>query len=451
MNCDSVILAAGLGTRMKSRKTKVLHPLSEKPLIWWAVQSARAATGRNPLVVIGSEDREVQEVIGEYADCVEQVERLGTGHAVLQTMDRLRGKSDLLLVTLGDMPFLSKESLQELIQTQMKNQGAISLLTAHVSTSRGFGRILRDEGGMITGIIEEAHATQEQLAIKEVNVSAYCFRADWLWNRLPDLPLSPKGEYYLTDVVGLAVADGSPIAWMETKDENEIIGINTREHLAEAQRVMRERINHKWMLSGVTIVDPATTMIGPDVEIGMDTTILPNTIIEGKTSIGEDCTLGPNSVLRDSSLMDRCRVFMSVVEGATLEEDVDIGPYAHLRKGAYLCRGVHMGNFGEVKNSTLKPGVKMGHFSYVGDAVVGENTNVSAGVITCNFDGESKHETEIGENVFLGSDTMLVAPVKLGRGSRTGAGSVVTKDVPEHTLVAGVPARGIRKLDQNDE
>jgi bifunctional UDP-N-acetylglucosamine pyrophosphorylase/glucosamine-1-phosphate N-acetyltransferase len=450
MNCNSVILAAGLGTRMKSRKTKVLHPLSERPMIWWAMQSVLQATGQNPLIVVGPEDSEVQTMIGKDVDFVVQEDRLGTGHAVMQTMDKVRGKSDLLLVTLGDMPLLSVENLRELVQTQRGNQGAVSLMTAQVKTSRGFGRILRDEKGMITGIIEEAHATPEQLAIKEVNVSAYCFRSDWLWDRLPDVPISPKGEYYLTDIIELAVEDKSPIAWVEVEDETEIIGINTREHLAEAQSVMNERINRKWMLSGVTIVDPATTMIGPDVEIGMDTTILPNTILEGKTSIGEDCNLGPNSVIRDSRIMDRCHVFMSVMDGAILEDDVDVGPFAHLRKGAYLCRNVHMGNFGEVKNSTLKPGVKMGHFSYVGDTLVGENTNVGAGVITCNFDGESKHKTEIGENVFLGSDTMLVAPIKLGRGSRTGAGSVVTKDVPENTLVAGVPARGIRKLDSND-
>lgn len=446
MNCDSVILAAGFGTRMKSRIPKILHLLSEKPLIWWAVQSARQATERKPVVVVAPEDTEVQQVIGEDATFVEQADRLGTGHAVMQAERSLRGKSDLILVTLADMPLITTESLKELIQTQFHNEGVISLLTAKVSKSRGFGRILRNDEGEIVGIIEEAHATPEQLTIQEVNVSAYCFKAEWLWDHLQKLPVSPKGEYYLTDIIGLAVEEGSPIAWVEVEDENEIIGINTREHLAEAQAVLRYRINKGLMLSGVTIVDPRTTFIGPDVEIGGDTVILPNTTIEGKTVIGEECRLGPNSHIRDSSVSDRCKIFMSVMEGATLEEDVDIGPYAHLRKGATLCRGVHMGNFGEVKNSTLKPGVKMGHFSYVGDAVVGENTNVSAGVITCNYDGETKHETEIGEDVFIGSDTMLVAPIKIGKGSRTGAGSVVTKDVPENTLVAGVPARGIRKL-----
>jgi bifunctional UDP-N-acetylglucosamine pyrophosphorylase/glucosamine-1-phosphate N-acetyltransferase len=450
MKCESVILAAGLGTRMKSRIPKVLHPLSGNPIIWWAVQSAYEATGRKPLVVIGPEDGEVREVIADSANFVEQHDRLGTGHAVTQAAERLRGKSDLVLVTLGDMPLLSVESLRSLIDTQAQNDGAISLATASVLKARGFGRILRDPQGNIAGIIEEAHATPEQMAILEVNVSAYCFEAEWLWGHLSLLPLSPKGEYYLTDIVELAVEERSRVAWVEISEENEIIGINTREHLAEAQAVLNEKINRKWMLSGVTIVDPKTTYIGPDVKIGMDTTVLPNTMIEGETVIGEDCRLGPNSFIRGSMIADRCQVFMSVMEGAVLEEDVDIGPFAHLRTGAYLCRGVHMGNFGEVKNSTLGPGVKMGHFSYVGDTKVGENTNVSAGVITCNYDGERKNETDIGENVFIGSDTMLVAPLKIGKGARTGAGSVVTKDVPDFTLVAGVPARAIRKLKEND-
>jgi bifunctional UDP-N-acetylglucosamine pyrophosphorylase/glucosamine-1-phosphate N-acetyltransferase len=450
MICQPVILAAGFGTRMKSRIPKVLHPLGGKPLISWAVNCARDATGRDPVVIIGPEDQEVREVLGENVRYVEQAERLGTGHAVLQAAETLEGKSDLILVTLGDMPFLQVDSLKKLISTQEDARGALTMLTAKVSKSRGFGRILRDERGQILSIVEEAHASPEQLMINEVNVSVYCFEAQWLWQHLNQLPLSPKGEYYLTDIVAIAAESWSMIASIEVEDEEEIIGINTREHLAEAHEVLKRRINRRWMLSGVTIVDPSTTYIDPQATIGEDTTILPGTHIRGDTAIGRRCVLGPNSMIEDSSMGDRCQVTMSVVEGATLEEDVDIGPYAHLRRGAYLCRGVHMGNFGEVKNSTLGPGVKMGHFSYIGDAQIGGNTNVSAGVITCNFDGEKKHSTEVGEDVFFGSDTMLVAPLHIGRGSRTGAGSVVTRDVPENTLVAGIPARAIRKLEDGD-
>jgi bifunctional UDP-N-acetylglucosamine pyrophosphorylase/glucosamine-1-phosphate N-acetyltransferase len=450
MICESVILAAGFGTRMKSKIPKVLHRLSEKPLIWWTVQLAQEATGRAPTVVVGPEMKEIRDVLDDGVHYVEQNQRLGTGHALLQVATSLAGKSDLVLVTLGDMPLLKVETLKNLIKTQAQNEGPMTLLTAKVKHARQFGRIVRDENGLIQGIVEEADASLEQLEITEVNPSVYCFEANWLWETLPSLPISAKGEYYLTDILEIATRKGLKVASMEAEEEEEIIGINTRVHLAEAQAVLKERINRDWMLSGVTILDPDTTYIGPEVEIGKDTTIMPNTTLEGESIIGEDCSIGPNSIVRQSIIGDRCKVFMSMMEGATLEDEVDIGPFAHLRKGAYLCRGVHMGNFGEVKNSKLGPGVKMGHFSYVGDTSVGENTNVSAGVITCNYDGKNKHETEIGENVFLGSDTMLVAPLRVGKGARTGAGSVVTKDVPENTLVAGIPARAIRKVEESE-
>ncbi len=449
MDCEAVILAAGLGTRMKSRLPKVLHPVLERPMIWWAVQAAYQACGAPPTLVIGPDAEGVRQAAGEGCRFAVQRERLGTGHALAQAEQALHDSAPLLLVTSADMPLLRAETLQRLIQAQRENDGPLSLLTARVRRTRGFGRILRDGQGAIVGIVEEAHATPEQLALDEVNVGVYCLRADWVWPRLRQLPLSPKGEYYLTDLVAMAAAQGQ-VGWLMVEDEEEIIGVNTRVHLAEAEAAMRRRINHQWMLQGVTIVDPQSTYIGPQVELGRDTVLLPNTYLLGTTRVGADCEIGPNTHIRDSQLGDRCQVRFSVLEGATLEEEVDVGPFAHLRRGAHLCRGVHMGNFGEVKNSTLGPGVKMGHFSYVGDTVVGANSNIGAGAITCNFDGERKHRTEIGEDAFIGSDTMLVAPLKVGRGARTGAGSVVTRDVPPNTLVAGVPARAIRKLDQDD-
>ncbi len=449
MDCAAVILAAGLGTRMKSRLPKVLHPILEKPLVWWAVGAARQACGSPPTLVIGPDGEQVRQAVGEACRFVVQEERLGTGHALAQAAEALRGGPPLLLVTSADMPLLRAETLARLIEAQRENSGVLSLLTARVRRTRGFGRILRDEHGAVVGVVEEAHASPQQLALDEVNVGVYCLRSEWVWPRLAELPLSPKGEYYLTDLVSMAAAEG-PVGWLAVEDEDEIIGVNNRIHLAEAELAMRRRINERWMLQGVTIVDPPTTRIGPHVQIGQDTLLLPNTSLLGATRIGEACQIGPNTQIRDSQLGDRCLVHFSVLTGATLEEDVDVGPFAHLRKGAYLCRGVHMGNFGEVKNSTLGPGVKMGHFSYVGDTVVGANSNIGAGAITCNFDGQRKHKTEIGEDVFIGSDTMLVAPLKVGRGARTGAGSVVTRDVPPHTLVAGVPARAIRKLNADE-
>jgi bifunctional UDP-N-acetylglucosamine pyrophosphorylase/glucosamine-1-phosphate N-acetyltransferase len=302
----------------------------------------------------------------------------------------------------------------------------------------------------VQAIVEEAEATAEQLAIQELNSGVYCFQAAWLWEALRRIPLSPKGEYYLTDLVGIAVSDGLSVQAISASDPNELIGINTRLHLAEAESILRQRINRDWMLAGVTLADPATSYIEAGVTIGQDTVIWPNTHLRGKTVIGANCTIGPNTIIADSQVGEQCKIIASVLEKAILEDHVEVGPFAHLRKGAHLARGVHMGNFGEVKNSYLGPDTKMGHFSYIGDATIGEDVNIGAGTITCNFDGERKNPTIIGSNVFIGSDTMLVAPVKLGDRARTGAGSVVTKDVQPDTLVVGVPARAIRRLKKNE-
>ncbi len=450
MKCEAVLLAAGLGTRMKSRLPKVLHPLAGVPMVDWSIEACSQATKKKPYLVVGPASEELQRQADGKCIFIEQTDRLGTGHAVMQGREALEGKADLILVAHADMPLLRADTFERLITRQNENSGPLTILTAEVQESRGFGRIKRDTSGKIQGIIEELHATLQEQAIRELNVGAYVFHADWLWENLPKLPLSPKGEYYLTDMVSLAVEQDQTVESVSVTSLDEVIGINTREHLAEAEHAVRMRINRRWMEEGVTIIDPATTYIGLDVHVGQDTVILPNTHLEGVTSIGEDCRIGPNSIVRGSVVGNGSRIEASVVEGATLEEEVEIGPFAHLREGAHLCRGVHMGNFGEVKNSRLEAGVKLGHFCYIGDAHIGENTNIGAGTITCNYDGENKHHTEIGADVFIGSDTMLVAPLKIGRGARTGAGSVVTKDVPDWSLAAGVPARVIRKLDNHD-
>jgi bifunctional UDP-N-acetylglucosamine pyrophosphorylase/glucosamine-1-phosphate N-acetyltransferase len=310
---------------------------------------------------------------------------------------------------------------------------------------RGFGRILRDKHGHVVTIVEEVDATPEQLAIQELNVGAYCFQADWLWDNLDKLPLSSNGEYFLTDMIGLASSAGLPVEACILENPAEAMGINTRVHLAEAEALMRKQNNTKWMLAGVTIIDPNNTYIDASVTIGQDTILYPNTFLEGETVIGEDCRIGPNTILRDTQVGDRSEIVGSVIESAKIEDQVDIGPFGHLRKGAHLAQGVHVGNFGEIKNATLGSGTKMGHFSYIGDATIGKNVNIGAGTITCNYDGKEKHHTTIEDDVFIGSDTMLIAPIKIGKGSRTGAGSVVTKNVEENTVVVGTPARAIRK------
>lgn len=450
MECSPVILAAGLGTRMKSSLPKVLHALGGRPLIRWTVEASRRATGVEPYVVVGPEAEGVHRAAGEGVHFIEQAERLGTGHAVLQAMGALEGRSTWVLVTSADMPLLQADTLRRLVAAQRVSTGPMTLLTVHAEEARGFGRVLRDASGRVRGIIEAAHATPAQLAIRELNVGAYCYDAEWLWDRLPALRRSPKGEFYLTDLVAMAVDEGHTVDTVEVEDPDEAIGINTRQHLAQAEAALRQRINRGWMLAGVTMADPATTYIGPEVEIGQDTVLLPSTHLEGRTRVGSGCRLGPNAVIRASTVGDRCVVESSVVEEAEIAEEVSVGPFAHLRPGTRLGRGVHVGNFGEIKNSTLGPGVKMGHFSYLGDATVGAETNIGAGTITCNFDGERKHPTEIGEGAFIGSDTMLVAPVRIGSGARTGAGAVVTRDVPGDSLAVGMPARAIRKLDSND-
>ena len=449
MRVTAILLAAGQGTRMKSSLPKVLHPVAGKPMIWHALEAIKQSTTEKPVVVVGHGADEVIKYLGDSAQTVLQEPQLGTGHAVMQAEALLKGKTDLVVVCYSDMPLLSGETLQKLVETQKNNKGPISMLTVHADNPRGFGRVIRNDDGTVSSIVEEYVATADQLQVKELNVGGYCFDADWLWDALSRIPKnSKKGEYYLTDTVELAAKDGLTVQATVMDDLEETIGVNTRVHLSECETAMRRRINHEHMLNGVTMVDPASVYIDIGVTIGVDTVIMPNTYIHGKTEIGEGNVVGPNSIIRNSKIGNRCKVLAADLESAVLEDDVDMGPFARLRKGAHLGSHVHMGNFGEVKDSYLADGVKMGHFSYIGNAQIGSNTNIGAGTITCNYDGEKKHATEIGEDVFIGSDTMLVAPLKIGDGARTGAGAIVTKNVAEDTLVVGMPARPIKKLER---
>ena len=446
MNLAVVILAAGQGTRMKSSRPKVLHRLGGQPLVEYALAAAQSLTDQRPVLVIGHGADAVRAALGERVVYVAQAEQLGTGHAVQQAAPLLKGRSDYVVVTYSDMPLIRVESLHALAETQARHLGPLTMLTVMASHPSDFGRVVRDETGKVLAIVEVAQATPEQKRITELNPGAYCFKADWLWATLPRLPLSPKGEYYLTDLIGLAVAEGGDVATVVSEDEAEAIGINTRAQLAEAEAALRQRVNERWMAEGVTLIDPATTYIEPSAQLGRDTVVMPNTHIQGRSLIGEDCVIGPNTIIRDTTIGDRCQVECSVLEGAFLADEVKMGPFARLRPGARLERGVRMGNFGEVKNSTLGPGTHMGHFSYVGDATIGEHVNIGAGTITCNYDGVKKSRTVIEDHAFIGSDTMLVAPVTVGGRARTGAGAVVTKDVPPDSLAVGMPARVIRRM-----
>ncbi len=445
MKLASIVLAAGKGTRMKSNLPKVLHQVCGKPMVHYAVNAAQMSGAEKIVLVIGHGAEEVQKYLGERVVYALQQEQLGTGHAVQSALPAISEDYDTILVTYGDMPLLTEGTLQKLLQTQAKNSGPVSMVTMISEDPKGFGRIIRGMDGSVVAIVEEVQCTPEQLAIQELNVGAYCFDAKWLWQALKRLPLSPEGEFYLTDVVGIAVQDGLRVDALTVTDNQEALGINTRVHLAEAETVMRQRILENLMLEGVTVIDPASTYVEASVKIGMDTILQPNTFLRGNTVIGENCVIGPNTIITDCQVGNRCSILAVVMEKAIVEDGVDIGPFARLRKGAHLGPGVHMGNFGEVKDSYLGAGTKMGHFSYIGNATIGKDVNIGAGTITCNYDGEKKHPTVIGDRVFIGSDTMLVAPLTIEADAKTGAGAVVTHDVAAGEVVVGVPAKPMRK------
>lgn len=444
----AVILAAGQGTRMISKLAKVLHPIAGKPMIGYGVDAAKFAGVERTVVVVGHQGEQVRELLNGQVEFAEQPVQRGTGDAVKCAMPVLGETAGHVLVFYADMPLLKPETLAALVDKHLSTDATLTMLTLMVTGDRmSFGRILRDAQGNAARIVEEVETTPEQFEISEINPGVYCFKADWLATNLDKIQPSPKkGEYYLTDLLEMAVAQGALVETETIYDASQCIGINTRVHLALAEKTTRERIRERVMLNGATLIDPDSTFIGWDVEIGQDTVILPNTHLHGKTRIGADCTIGPNAIIHNSAIGDACNIGPSVIESATLEDHVELGPFCHLRPGAYLSRGVHLGNYAEVKKSRLGEGVHMGHFSYVGDAEIGARTNIGAGTITANYDGRSKHKTIIGKDVFIGSDTVIRAPATIGDRARTGAGAIVTKDIPPDTLAVGVPARVIRKL-----
>lgn len=446
----AVVLAAGMGTRMRSAQPKVLHPVAGQPLVRHVVRAVAPLAPAQTVIVVGHGAAEVQATLGPAYEYVIQTEQRGTGHAVLQARTAVEGRAETVLVLYGDTPLLQPATLAALLELHQARPGTrITLLACITPTPTGYGRIIRDGAGQVTGVVEERVATPEERAITETNSGIYCFDAAWLWPRLAALPVhAGANEYFLTDMVGVAVAEapGSVQTWTLTGLE-EAKGINTRVELAEADLLLRDRIRHAWMLAGVTMIDPRSTYIDADVTLGPDTVLYPGCYLEGQTQVGAGCRLGPQAHLRDATLGDGCTVGGSLLEGCTLEPGVTVGSYSHLRPGAYLSTGVHLGNFAEVKNAHLGPDVAMHHFSYIGDADIGAGTNIGAGTITANFSrARQKNRTVVGAGVFIGSDSVLVAPVEVGAGAMTGAGAVVTKDVPPGTLVVGMPARVIRRL-----
>jgi len=441
MSVSVSILAAGQGKRMHSDKPKVLHELAGWPMVRYVLEIAAQVSDRVPVLVVGHGAAEARRTLGEDVVYVEQPEQLGTAHAVLRCRTYLQGQADTILVLYGDTPLVQPDTLRRMLDHHRATRSTVTILTFVPPTSQGYGRILRGPDGRVLDIVEDRVATEAQKQIRECNSGILCFCDTWLWPNLAALEVSETGEYFLTDLIARAAGQDLAVEALQVDDPSEVMGIDNRVKLAQAEQIMRQRLNEKWMLAGVTLVDPATTYLEPGIELGQDTVILPNTHIRGTTRIGRHGVIGPNTVLTDCQIGDRCSLEAVFAEGATVEDDVDVGPFAHLRAGAYLARGVHMGNFGEVKKSYLGPGTKMGHFSYIGDATIGAEVNIGAGTVTCNYDGQRKNRTIIGEGAFIGSDTMLVAPVEVGARAKTGAGSVVTHDIPANSVAYGVPAR----------
>ena len=443
------VLAAGLGTRMRSRTPKVLHLVAGKPLLSHVLDAVRQA-GARPVVVLSKESEPAREIVGDAAVALQDPPR-GTGDAVRVALGEVRDGAGEAFIVYGDTPLLRADTLRALAKLRAERGAALALLSGAVGTANAYGRVVRDASGDVARVVEARLATAEERALPESNLGAYAVDLAWLRKAVPRLHANETGEVFLTDLVALAVAEGARVAAHRTDDPNEGMGVNTRVELAAAEDVVRARIRERHMLSGVTFHDPGSSLVDVDVELAPDVVIERGCILEGRTRVGAASRIGPYAILRDTTVGERCRVEASVLEGATLEDDVRIGPYSHLRPGAHLERGVEMGNFGEVKNARLGKGTKMHHFSYVGDAQVGERVNIGAGTITLNYDGVRKHRTEIGDEAFIGSDTLLRAPIKVGARSVTGAGSVVTKDVPADMLAVGVPARIRRKTERKEK
>ena len=437
----AVVLAAGGGTRMESALPKVLHPVCGMEMVRHVVDAVRAVHSGPLVVVVPPDATAARQCLGDSVEYVEQAEAKGTGHALLQAEGLLHNRASRLLVLCGDTPLILPSTLSGLKDQHQASGATATLLTSDKVPPDGLGRIVRDASGRVIDVVEEAEAGDAQRIITEINGGVYGFQTEWLWPALRELAPSSTGEFYLTDLVRMASGAGVAVESVGSEEPMEILGVNNRVQLAQAERVMRERILQRWMLAGVTIVDPATTYIDAGVTVGRDTTIHPNTTLGSGSHIGERCTLGPGSMIHDSVVGDDCKVVASMLEEVRLDSWVDVGPFSHLRPGTVVERDVHIGNYAEVKNSRLGRGTKMGHFSYIGDAEVGQDVNIGAGAITCNFDGDNKNRTIIEDNAFIGSDTMLVAPVRIGARSATGAGSVVTSDVPADSLAVGMPAR----------
>lgn len=434
MRTTAIILAAGQGTRMKSKLPKVLHKVLGKPMVQWVIDCLTAAGVTDKITVLGHGAEQVATVVGEQTSIVYQTEQLGTGHAVMQGVKALGAENDCVIVICGDTPLLQADTIKSLLAKHNAEKNMVTVLTAQASDPTGYGRIVRN-GAQIEAIVEQKDATEEEKTITEINTGTYCFNQQFLLQYLPTLTTNnAQKEYYLTDLIKIANQNQFPVGGYQLDDFSESLGVNNRVQLAQAEQVLRQRKCREVMLAGVTLIDPASTYIGADVVIGNDTIIYPNVVLEGATVIGSDNIIGMNCRFVDSIIGDNNDIQSTTIVESTVGNGCKIGPMAYLRPGTVLADQVKIGDFVEVKKSKIGTGTKIPHLSYVGDAVVGSSVNIGCGTITCNYDGVNKYQTTIKDNAFIGSNTNLVAPVVVEEKAFIGAGSTITKDVPADTL-----------------
>lgn len=430
-----IVLAAGKGTRMKSEKPKALMPLLGLPLTMHGLSALKSAGSEPPIVVVGHGAEEVKSALGDTFHYALQTEQLGTGHACLQAIPFIAPHLKTVIVAAGDSPLVTDEAFLSMLQLHLESGAAATVAIAVLENPTGYGRILRDSTGQVTGIVEEKDATPEQKQIREVCTSFYVFEVAALRDTLPRLSnQNAQGEYYLTDVIAMLAQEGAPVVAWVAPDPNLLMGVNNRWELAQAGMILRERLLKHFALQGVTVVDPLTTYVDAAVQIGVDTVIEPNTHLRGNTVVGSGCVLGPDLLVQDSRIGDHCQLLRSHIIQAEIESHVRVGPFANLRPGTILKQGAQIGDFVEIKNAVIGEGAKAMHLSYIGDAEVGARANIGAGTITCNYDGARKHRTVIGSGAFVGSNSTLIAPLTIGDGAYVAAGSAINQPVPPDAL-----------------
>lgn len=435
MKIMSIVLAAGQGKRMKSKQYKVLHPVCGKPMVGHVLDTVIQAKSEKIVVVVGHGAEQVQAFIGQQAQYVKQEQQLGTGHAVQQAKDLLGSEDGITIVICGDTPLVQASTIEQMLKLHQESGAAATILTALFENPTGYGRIIRNEEGIVERIVEQKDCSLAEAAVQEINTGTYCFDNKKLFEALSRVTNNnAQGEYYLTDVIGLFRQDQEVVQGYCTSDIAEAIGVNDRVALAEAEQHMRTRINRQHLVNGVTIIDPTSTYIESDVVIGADTIIYPGTVLRGKTTIGEDCILGPQTDLSNCSIHNGVTIKHSVLDHAEVGDESSIGPFAYLRPGTKVGKHCKVGDFVELKNAILDDGSKVSHLSYVGDAEVGKEVNIGCGAITVNYDGFNKSKTVIGDHAFIGSNVNLIAPVNVGQGAYVVAGSTITKDVPAGDL-----------------